>query len=120
MNALSEDLIKPQTLRWARERARVPLDKLAQQPQKKPEHIDAWERGISAPTLNQVQRLADALQVPLGYLFLASPPEEKTPLPDFRTIAGVQPDRPSAGFIDLLDNVIVKQQWYREFLVAEG
>ena len=120
MDALTEDLIKPQVLRWARERARVPLEKLAHKLQKKPEQIDAWEKGLAAPTLNQAQRLADVLHVPLGYLFLPSPPEERIPLPDFRTIAGAQPDRPSADFIDLLDDVVVKQQWYREFLLSEG
>ncbi len=81
--------VNPALLRWARERAALTLDKLV----KRFPHYEQWERGVAQPTLKQLERLAQALHVPFGYLFLNEPPEEPLPIPDFRTMAG-HPDRP--------------------------
>ena len=120
MSTLNQALITPRVVRWARERARRRLDKLAKTLHTKPEHVESWEEGTSAPTINQAQRLAEVLHIPFGYLFLPSPPEEKLPLPDFRTVVGAELGRPSGEFIDLLNDVIIKQQWYRHFLLEQG
>jgi Zn-dependent peptidase ImmA (M78 family) len=108
--------IKPEMLRWARERAGMGLRALI----KKFPKAEAWERGETRPTLKQVERLAKATHTPVGYLFLQEPPTEHIPIPDFRTIAGNENMRPSP---DLLDTVYIcqqRQEWYREFARSMG
>ena len=83
--------VKPELLRWARERAGVAQGDLAAKFKKLPE----WEAGERQPTLKQLEAFARAVHVPFGYLFLPEPPEESLPIPDFRTFAGRAVTRPS-------------------------
>jgi len=57
--------------------------------------------------------------VPFGYLFLSSPPKERIPLPDLRTLAGTEREKPSPEFIDILYDALRKQEWFREHLQEE-
>ena len=108
--------IKPSLLRWARERAGFSLDALSRRfPQ-----IDLWERGEEQPTLKQLEALAKATYTPIGFLFLSDPPEEKVPIPDFRTIANEVLSQPSPDLLDTLYLCQQRQDWYREFLLVEG
>jgi transcriptional regulator with XRE-family HTH domain len=108
--------VRPELLRWARERAGFSLEALAHRiPQ-----LPAWERGEARPTLKQVEKFAKATHAPVGYLFLAEPPIESVPIPDFRTLSNVRVSRPSP---DLLETVYICQQrqdWYRDFARSEG
>lgn len=108
--------VRPELLRWARERAGLSLEALARRiPQ-----LQAWEEKQSLPTLKQIERFAAATHTPVGYLFLPEPPMERIPIPDFRTIASARLTRPSP---DLLDTVYIcqqRQEWYRDFARLEG
>jgi Zn-dependent peptidase ImmA (M78 family) len=108
--------LKPELLRWARERAGFDLDELTDRfPQ-----LAAWERRETLPTLKQVERFAKATRTPVGYLFLPEPPVERIPLPDFRAGANVYREQPSP---DLLDTVYIcqqRQEWYRDFARSAG
>jgi len=108
--------VRPELLRWARERAGFSLEALARRiPQ-----LPAWEQGESHPTLKQMEKFAKATYAPMGFLFLAEPPVESVPIPDFRTLASIRVNRPSP---DLLDTVYIcqqRQEWYRDFARAEG
>ena len=108
--------VRPELLRWARERAGLSLEVLARRiPQ-----LQAWEQGETHPTLKQVEKFAKATCAPVGYLFLAEPPVESVPIPDFRTLASIRANRPSP---DLLDTVYIcqqRQEWYRDFARSEG
>jgi Zn-dependent peptidase ImmA (M78 family)/transcriptional regulator with XRE-family HTH domain len=108
--------VRPELLRWARERAGLTLEALARRiPQ-----LPAWEQGETLPTLKQMERFAKATYAPVGYLFLAEPPVESVPIPDFRTLASSRVNRPSP---DLLDTVYIcqqRQEWYRDFARSEG
>jgi Zn-dependent peptidase ImmA (M78 family) len=67
-----------------------------------------------------VEKFAKATYAPVGYLFLAEPPVESVPIPDFRTLASIRVNRPSP---DLLDTVYIcqqRQEWYRDFARSEG
>jgi Zn-dependent peptidase ImmA (M78 family) len=80
----------------------------------------AWERGELHPTLKQVEAFAKATHTPIGFLFLAEPPIELVPIPDFRTVAAARIDRPSP---DLLDSVYIcqqRQEWYRDFARSQA
>ncbi|RPI77233.1 MAG: XRE family transcriptional regulator [Desulfobacteraceae bacterium] len=72
--------IKPEMLRWARERAGIELGALSKRFPK----LRVWEQGKEYPTLKQVESFAKAMHAPIGYLFLPEPPIERIPIPDFR------------------------------------
>jgi len=108
--------VKPDLLRWARERAGFDLDELARRfPQ-----LEAWEHGAAHPTLRQIERFAKATHTPVGFLFLQEPPIERVPIPDFRTVDNEHIGRPSP---DLLDTIYIcqqRQEWYRDFARSTG
>ena len=103
--------VQPELLRWARERAGSSVAALAGRFPK----LKEWERGEVHPTLKQLEAFAKATHTPVGFLFLAEPPVERVPIPDFRTVANVHVGHPSP---DLLDTVYLCQQrqdWFRDF-----
>ncbi len=103
--------VKPELLRWARERAGYPVDALTRRFPK----LEAWERGEGHPTLKQLEAFAKTTHTPVGFLFLPDPPVERVPIPDFRTVSNAYAGHPSP---DLLDTVYLcqqRQEWYREF-----
>ena len=110
--------VTPEILRWARNRAQLSVDSLAQKAHVPRQKIADWEEGKHRPTMRQAQHIAGALHIPFGYLFLSKPPHEEMPLPDFRAGSGATAAT-SPDLLDLLNDVIVKQQWYREFLLDE-
>ena len=103
--------VRPDLLRWARERAGLELGELAQRiPQ-----LPSLERGEARPTLKQIERFARATYTPVGFLFLQEPPIERVPIPDLRTAGNERIERPSP---DLLDTVYIcqqRQEWYGDF-----
>jgi len=81
--------------------------------------IADWLRGEPYPTLKQLEKFAAATYTPLGYFFLKEPPEDKLPIPDFRTVKG-QPQRPSPNLLDTIYTMQSRREWMREFLLEEG
>jgi Zn-dependent peptidase ImmA (M78 family) len=106
--------VRPELLRWARERAGLSEQSLARRLPK----LQEWERGELRPTLKQIEEFARATHTPVGYLFLPDPPVERVPIPDFRTMAGAGVMRPSADLLDVIYNCQQRQEWYREFARA--
>jgi Zn-dependent peptidase ImmA (M78 family) len=108
--------IKPEMLRWARERAgRTVQDLSSAFP-----NLDRWENGEQHPTLHQVETFAKAVHAPIGFLFLPTPPIESVPIPDFRTAGNVHRLHPTP---DLLDTIYIcqqRQEWYRDFARSMG
>ena len=108
--------VKPELLHWACERAGVSVPAFA----KRFPRLEAWTNGEAKPTLKQLESFANATHTPVGYLFLPEPPEERLPIPDFRTVAGKRAARPSA---DLLETIYIcqqRQEWYRDFARTTG
>ena len=103
--------VAPDMLRWARERAGIDPDELSARFKKLPE----WEDGEVLPTLKQLEAYARAVHVPIGYLFLPNPPDERLPVPDFRTHDGEVLTRPSPNLLDTLYACQERQAWYRDF-----
>ncbi len=90
--------VKPDLLRWARERAGRTREELSPRFPK----IEAWERGEMQPTFKQLEGFAKATHAPIGYLFLAEPPVESVPIPDFRSGVKAQLGRPSPDLLDIV------------------
>ena len=101
--------IRPEMLRWARERAGVEGDSLAQRIPQLPD----WERGEKQPTLKQLEKFAKATRTPIGFLFLPEPFVERIPIPDFRTVSGAKP-HPSPDLLDTIYAMQRRQDWLRE------
>ena len=111
---MTKAIVTPDLLTWARKRQGMDLSALAYKLKVKPEVVAAWESGEHIPTFRQAQNFAKALYVPFGYLYLSEPPIEELPIADFRTMQGQTPLGPSPDLLDLLKDVLGKQQWYRE------
>ena len=103
--------VQPKLLHWARERAGYSADVLAHRFPK----LDAWERGEVQPTLKQLEDFAKATHAPVGFFFLAEPPVERVPIPDFRTVANIHVDHPSPNLLDTVYLCQQRQDWYRDF-----
>lgn len=108
--------VRPELLRWARERARLPAEALA----KRFPQLSDWEAGTTRPTLKQLEQYARATRAPFGYFFLPEPPVEQLPIPDFRTMAGRRLERPSPDLLDTIYLCQQRQEWYRDFAQAQG
>ena len=105
--------VPPKMLRWACERAGYDVAHFVVRiPQ-----LAAWVRHERHPTLKQLEKLAKATHTPLGYLFLPEPPEERLPVPDYRTVADARRNRPSPDLLDTLYTMQRRQDWLRESLI---
>lgn len=117
---MTQALIHPAMLRWARERLQWPPEYVARKLPVKPEKFALWELGKAYPTFRQAQVLARTLRIPFGYLFLSEPPDETPAIPDLRTIHDERYIQLSVDFLDTLNDALRKQDWYREYLQQEG
>jgi Zn-dependent peptidase ImmA (M78 family)/transcriptional regulator with XRE-family HTH domain len=108
--------VKPELLTWARERAGRNLASLVNRFPK----IGLWESGEQKPTLKQLEAFAKAVHVPVGYLFLSSPPEEELPIPDMRTPGNRFLGSASADLLDILYLCQRRQAWYRDYARTTG
>ncbi len=113
---MSRVAVKPEILRWARERADRSVESLRMRFPK----YDQWERGEAAPTLKQLEAFAKATHVPMGYLFLPRPPEERVPIPDLRTVANRGLEQPSPNLLDTIYLCQQRQVWYRDYARSMG
>lgn len=108
--------VRPELLDWARERAGLSVDAVVQRLPKFP----LWERREVQPTLRQLEQFARLTCTPVGYLFLQAPPEERLPIPDFRTVADTGVARPSPDLLDTLYTCQQRQEWYRDYARSEA
>jgi len=117
---MTEAYVTPKVVTWARERAKLSIEQVATGLGVRPEKVIAWEKNTARPTLRQAEGMAQYLRVPFGYLFLSSPPKETIPLPDLRTIANRPLTDPSPELIEVTQDALRKQDWYREYRMEEG
>lgn len=108
--------INPELLTWARERAGLAAFAL----QERFPRLREWEAGTAQPTLRQLEDFARSVHAPVGYLFLAVPPEEALPVPDFRTLKGQGIRRPSPNLLDVIYLCQQRQDWFSEYARVHG
>lgn len=109
-------VINPNILRWARQRSGLSWETLERQFPK----LQLWLKGEKYPTLKQIERFANKTRTPLGYFFLEKPPEERLPIPHFRTINSNREFRPSPDLLETIYSMQRRQAWMREYLIEEG
>ena len=117
---MTEALVTPEVLTWARARRGVQVPDLASRLKVKPEAVAAWETGERKPTFRQAQRLAQALYIPFGYLYLPEPPLEERLTGQVGYVGNLWDRKFSADFRDLYRDTLAKQAWLREYREAEG
>ncbi|MHB8191166.1 MAG: helix-turn-helix domain-containing protein [Ferrimicrobium sp.] len=98
-------------LTWARERSGVSLEEVTS----KFPALNDWEAGLKQPTLKQLEKFANAMHTPIGYLFLPEPPEESLPVPDFRTMGDIEVGHASPDLLDIIYQCQQRQEWYRDY-----
>jgi len=108
--------VSTNVLHWAVHRSGRSLQELAS----KFPRIGEWAAGEALPTLRQLESLAKATLTPLGFFFLAEPPEERLPIPYFRTLRSDSPEQPSPDLLETVQMMQRRQAWMSEFLVEEG
>lgn len=83
--------VNPEILRWAREKAGLSIEEIAQSFRKDVEVVSGWESGEVVPTYNQLEKLAYSLyKRPIALFFFPSPPDEPDPGKAFRTLPDVE------------------------------
>ncbi len=113
---MSRVAVDKKVLRWAVRRAGLELDDL----ERKFPRIRQWATGEILPTLRQLETLAKATFTPLGFFFLAEPPEQQLPIPLFRTIHDETAREPSPDLLETIQIMQRRQTWMREFLIDQG
>jgi len=108
--------VNKKVLRWAVSRSGQELDDL----EHKFPRIHQWADEESQPTLRQLELLAKATLTPLGFFFLTEPPEDRLPIPHFRTIHDDTPAKPSPDLLESVQIMQRRQAWMREFLIEQG
>ena len=111
--------LEPEVLRWARERSRIDLEGLAKKISVTPERVLEWERSGKI-SVSQADRLAHHTHTPLGFLYLPEPPEDRLPIPDFRTRRDDASSRPSPDLLETVYLMQRRQAWMRDELIEEG
>lgn len=99
-------------LQWAVERSGRTRHEL----RSKFPRFDQWIAGTQQPTFKQAESFARYTYTPLGMLFLPEPPEERMPVPDFRTRGRRDAfGRPSPNLLDTIYTCEARQEWYRNY-----
>ncbi|MFV0595348.1 helix-turn-helix domain-containing protein [Shewanella sp.] len=118
---VTQALINPAILTWARERAGLSAFAFTQKMGlSKPEKLELWESGVEKPTFKQAQKIAAITHIPFGYLFLSVPPKDTLPIPDLRTIGNKHIEEPSLEMKDVIKQVLIKQEWFKDYLISQN
>jgi len=111
--------LQPKVLQWARKRASLEVVALAQKLKVSAADVTAWEE-TGVLRFTQAKKLAHVTYTPEGFLFLAEPPDDRLPIPDFRAISGAPLRHPSPDLLETVQTMQQRQAWMRDFLIEEG
>lgn len=104
--------INSEILTWAINRAGFDLpDYIDKHPR-----VQQWIEGKKVPTVRQLEDFSRKVYVPFGYFFLPEPPEEKLPIPYYRS-NGKTGEKISVNVLDTIYLLLQRQDWLRDYLV---
>jgi Zn-dependent peptidase ImmA (M78 family) len=104
--------VSPDILKWAAHRAGKE-DTIQ-------EEFPGWIKWINKqiqPTFKQLESVAKATSTPLGFFFLSQPPQEKLPIPHYRTIDDRGTKIPSPNLLETVQSMQRRQEWMHDYLV---
>lgn len=113
---MSRVVVRKKIIDWALDRSGLTVPDLISKFPKMPQ----WLTGEDRPTLRQLESLARFTLTPLGFFFLAEPPEERLPVPYFRTLGDEKFHSPSPDLLETIHAMQQRQAWLHEFLVDQG
>jgi len=113
---MSRVAVHRKILDWALDRSGLTVSDL----EPKFPRLRQWIAGQSQPTLRQLESLAKHTLTPLGFFFLTEPPEERLPVPYFRTLGDEASYGSSPDLLETIHTMERRQAWLREFLVDQG
>lgn len=102
--------IRPEIIHWAL--SQTHKEKLGD---KLMNNIAKWLDGTKTPTFNQIEDFSKKANIPLGYFFLQTPPEEQIDLLEYRTVDSVQLSNPSRNLIDIIHEMENIQDWMKNY-----
>lgn len=106
--------VNKEMLIWAIERSGFTVDELAH----KIPNLPLWLKGERKPSLSQLREFAGKVHIPFGYFFLKKPPEEKIPIPFFRTFG--DKEKISLNLYETIITLQRRQAWLSAYLRDEG
>ncbi|SET49455.1 hypothetical protein [[Clostridium] polysaccharolyticum] len=74
--------------------------------------------GTKTPTFNQIEDFSKKANIQLGYFFLQTPPAEKIPLLEYRTVDSIQLAALSRNLIDTKHEMKNVQEWMKDYIVC--
>lgn len=104
--------INTEILTWAIDRAGFDFEEFTE---KVPSIID-WIEGRNKPTLKQLEDFSKKVYLPFGYLFLTEPPQEKLPIPFFRSNGDIT-EKVSINVYDTILLLQQRQDWLKNYLI---
>jgi len=113
---MSRVAVSKKVLDWALDRSGLTLSDL----EGKFPRLRQWVDGQIQPTLRQLESLAKSTLTPFGFFFLDEPPEERLPVPYFRTLGDEASYGHSPDLLETIHTMQRRQDWLREFLVDQG
>ena len=102
--------IRPEIINWAL--SQTQKEKLGD---KLMNNINKWLNGTKTPTFNQIEDFSKKANIPLGYFFLQTPPEEQINLLEYRTVDSIQLANPSRNLIDTIHEMENIQDWMKTY-----
>ena len=106
-------------LQWARKRAKLDPDELAQKLRVNSEIVHQWEESGTI-SIAQADKLALKTHTPVGFLYLPEPPVLSLPIPDFRVMSSAVPFDLSPDLLETVYSMQLRQAWMREHLIDSG
>lgn len=79
-------------------------------------NVLSWVRGEKSPTVKQLEHFTHKLHVPFGYMFLKDPPQERIPMPFFRTAKKSIVKKVSLNVYHTIQIIQDRQNWLTEYL----
>ncbi|WP_414463329.1 ImmA/IrrE family metallo-endopeptidase [Hyphomicrobium sp. DY-1] len=119
-SAMVHALVTGEVLKWARQRAGLTVDIVADKLKVTPEDVLEWEEDRGLPSFAKARDLAKLLRVPFGYFFLEKPPHETVAIADLRRLGDDTAQALGADFMAVYQDAKNKQAWYRDHLIASG
>lgn len=79
--------------------------------------LNEWLSGSRKPTFAQLQEICRKLHIPVGYLFLDAPPNEKLDILEYRTIKSEGLVEPSNNLQDTVMEMEMIQDWMKKYML---